>query len=104
MAALAASASRSSPASSYALTARVLKLNGLNMSVAGSSFNTSTNTIRTKLVDVMLLGSKTQLHGIGSGDDHILCEIPGLYTAAAVGSSVDLAWPVAETLVYEVAA
>ena len=41
----AASFNLSSDANSNACTASVLKLNGLKISVAGDSFNTSTNTI-----------------------------------------------------------
>ena len=52
----------------------------------------------------MCLGAKTQLHGLTAGEDRVLCELPGVFSGIAPGAQVSLAWPAAETLVYEVEA
>ncbi|MEQ9123926.1 MAG: ABC transporter ATP-binding protein, partial [Alphaproteobacteria bacterium] len=62
------------------------------------------NLIRAKLADVMCLGAKTQLHGLASREDRVLCELPGLYAGAARGDEAPLSWSVDDTLVYGAAA
>ncbi|OWU84367.1 spermidine/putrescine ABC transporter ATP-binding protein [Oceanicola sp. 22II-s10i] len=61
------------------------------------------NRIATTLADVMVLGSKTVLHG-GAGEvDRILCELPGIRSGMARGDKVELGWAVGDTLVYGMA-
>src|SRR6056297_624753 len=59
------------------------------------------NTLEITLVDAMVLGSKTQLHGAAEDPDRLLCELPGIHTDLDRGSRVTLGWKVADTLVYE---
>ncbi len=61
------------------------------------------NTISLPLTDVMVLGSKTVLHGTAQGEDRILCEIPGIRGGLSRGEEVTLGWAVDDTLTYEVA-
>ena len=60
------------------------------------------NTLSVTLEDVMVLGSKTMLHGRAPEGDRILCELPGIRTGLARGETVSLGWAVADTLVYGV--
>ncbi len=60
------------------------------------------NTISVVLEDVMVLGSKTMLHGRASGEDRILCELPGIRTGLSRGETATLGWALEDTLVYEV--
>lgn len=62
------------------------------------------NTISARLVDVMVLGSKTVLHGAAQEDDRVLCELPGIRSGLTRGQEVTLGWGVEDTLAYEVAA
>ncbi len=62
------------------------------------------NTITAKLVDVMVLGSKTVLHGAAQEDDRVLCELPGIRSGLTRGQEVTRGWGVEDTLAYEVAA
>lgn len=59
------------------------------------------NTLDVTLADAMVLGSKTQLHGVAGDDDRLLCEVPGIRTGLARGTSMKFGWSVADTLVYE---
>lgn len=61
------------------------------------------NTIGVPLTDVMVLGSKTVLHGTARGGDRILCELPGIRGGLKRGDAVTLGWAVDDTLAYEVA-
>lgn len=70
----------------------------------GTNASSTVNCIQVALADVMCLGAKTQLHGLTAGDDRVLCELPGVFGGVAPGAQVSLAWPAAETLVYEVPA
>jgi putative spermidine/putrescine transport system ATP-binding protein len=62
------------------------------------------NSLSVALEDVMVLGSKTVLHGRATGEDRILCELPGIKGGLTRGASVTFGWPVEATLAYEVAA
>ncbi|MEQ9055639.1 MAG: ABC transporter ATP-binding protein [Roseovarius confluentis] len=62
------------------------------------------NSLSVALEDVMVLGSKTVLHGRASGGDRILCELPGIKAGLKRGESISFGWPVDATLAYEVAA
>ena len=59
------------------------------------------NTISVTLADAMVLGAKTQLHGVSHTDDRLLCEIPGIQTTLTRGQDVTFGWSVKDTLVYE---
>ena len=61
------------------------------------------NTIRADLADVMVLGSKTVLHGRVDGGDRVLCELPGIRSGLQRGQQVTLGWSIEDTLAYEVA-
>ena len=61
------------------------------------------NTISAKLEDVMVLGSKTVLHGAASDQDRVICELPGIRTGMSRGQTLALGWSVDDTLIYEVA-
>ncbi|MFK7868774.1 MAG: ABC transporter ATP-binding protein [Roseobacter sp.] len=61
------------------------------------------NTVSVTLADAMVLGAKTQLHGAGTGDDRLLCEVPGIRTDMRRGEQVTFGWKVDDTLVYEAA-
>ncbi len=69
------------------------------MSVEGGD-----NQIRVTLDDVVVLGSKTVLHGRAAPGERIICELPGIRTGFLRGETVSLGWAVEDTLVYEVAA
>lgn len=60
------------------------------------------NTLDVMLADAMVLGSKTQLHGVAEGPDRLLCELPGIRTGLDRGTRLNFGWSVADTLVYEV--
>lgn len=60
------------------------------------------NTIKVTLADVMVLGAKTQLHGVSQTEDRLLCEVPGIQTGLTRGQDVTFGWSVRDTLVYEV--
>ncbi len=62
------------------------------------------NTLPVKLADVMVLGSKTVLHGVAQEDDRILCELSGIRSGMARGQDITLGWAVEDTLAYEVPA
>lgn len=62
------------------------------------------NRISTTLADVMMLGSKTVLHGGAGEGDRILCELPGIRTDMARGDQVQLGWAIDDTLVYGMSA
>jgi putative spermidine/putrescine transport system ATP-binding protein len=62
------------------------------------------NRIDVHLDDVMMLGSKTMLHGVASGDDRFLCELPGIRTGFARGEKVSMGWGIDDTLIHAVAA
>ena len=64
---------------------------------------TATNSLTTRVADVMLLGSKTHVHGATEGDDRVLCELSGPVETIELGAELELSWPVADTLIYEVA-
>ncbi|MEM1362488.1 MAG: ABC transporter ATP-binding protein [Pseudomonadota bacterium] len=59
------------------------------------------NTLEVTLADAMVLGSKTQLHGVAQDNDRLLCEVPGIRTGLARGTRLRFGWSVADTLVYE---
>ena len=61
------------------------------------------NTIQVTLADAMVLGAKTQLHGVADAPDRLLCELPGIRDGLARGQGLSFGWAVADTLVYEVA-
>ncbi|WP_172329878.1 ABC transporter ATP-binding protein [Mangrovicoccus sp. HB161399] len=61
------------------------------------------NTISVRLADVMVLGSKTVLHGAVHGEDRVMCELPGIRTGLHRGEPVQLGWAVADTLIHEAA-
>ncbi|NDW01271.1 ABC transporter ATP-binding protein [Salipiger sp. PrR002] len=58
------------------------------------------NSLSVVLEDVMVLGSKTVLHGRAAEGDRILCELPGIRSGLARGETVQLGWEIADTLVY----
>lgn len=60
------------------------------------------NSLSVTLSDVVVLGSKTILHGEVSGADRILCELPGIRAGLARGETVTFGWPIEDTLVYAV--
>ncbi len=60
------------------------------------------NTVPVTLADAMILGAKTQLHGISNGNDRLLCEIPGIREEISRGQEIHFGWAIADTLVYEV--
>ncbi|WP_417271266.1 ABC transporter ATP-binding protein [Celeribacter sp.] len=62
------------------------------------------NTLHVPLEDVMVLGSKTVLHGRAEQGDRILCELSGIRSGLSRGQAVTLGWSIADTLIYEVAA
>ena len=62
------------------------------------------NKINVELDDVMTLGSKTVLHGVGSGEDKFLCELSGIRTDFSPGETVTWGWSVADTLIHQVPA
>ncbi|EAQ05335.1 ABC transporter ATP-binding protein [Yoonia vestfoldensis] len=66
--------------------------------------STEMNQIKVQLDDVMTLGSKTVLHGVTTGADKFLCELPGIRTGYARGETVTWGWAVADTLIHEVPA
>ncbi len=68
------------------------------------SVGSGENTIAATLQDVMVLGSKTVLHGTADGDDRVLCELPGIRSGLGRGQEVTLGWSVDDTLAYEVPA
>lgn len=59
------------------------------------------NTLDVMLADAMVLGSKTQLHGVAEDPDRLLCELPGIRTGLDRGARLNFGWSVADTLVYE---
>ena len=61
------------------------------------------NTVRVALADAMVLGAKTHLYGASTGDDRLLCELPGIHSGLERGQEVTFGWAVGDTLVYEVA-
>ncbi|GGC00029.1 polyamine-transporting ATPase [Marivita lacus] len=62
------------------------------------------NTITVTLADAMVLGAKTQLHGVShAAEDRLLCEVPGIQTGMDRGQDVSFGWSVKDTLVYEAA-
>jgi putative spermidine/putrescine transport system ATP-binding protein len=61
------------------------------------------NRISATLEDIMVLGSKTVLHGRASGEDRVLCELPGIRSGLSRGETVTFGWDIADTLAYEVA-
>ena len=61
------------------------------------------NRISATLQDIMVLGSKTVLHGRASGEDRVLCELPGIRSGLSRGETVTFGWDIADTLAYEVA-
>jgi putative spermidine/putrescine transport system ATP-binding protein len=63
-----------------------------------------TNRIEVTLEDVAVLGSKTVLHGRATGETRLMCELPGIRTGFARGTSVAFRWRVEDTLVYEIPA
>ncbi|MCV3273448.1 heme ABC exporter ATP-binding protein CcmA [Roseobacter sinensis] len=60
------------------------------------------NTVRVALADAMILGAKTHLYGASTGDDRLLCELPGIQSGLERGQQVTFGWSVDDTLVYEV--
>ncbi len=69
---------------------------------AGSEPPAQTNQVTCQVADVMVLGSRTHLHGVADGEDRLLCELPsGSPDADHVREShVGLQWSVADTLIY----
>ncbi|MEM8842423.1 MAG: ABC transporter ATP-binding protein [Pseudomonadota bacterium] len=59
------------------------------------------NTLDVTLADSMVLGSKTQLHGVAQGKDRLLCEVPGIRSGLERGRVLKFGWSVADTLIYE---
>lgn len=62
------------------------------------------NTLTVHLEDAMVLGAKTQLHGRSQDGDRVLCEVPGMASDLAPGTSVTLGWAASDTQVYEAGA
>ncbi|OSP54604.1 spermidine/putrescine ABC transporter ATP-binding protein [Pseudoruegeria sp. SK021] len=61
------------------------------------------NSVTVPLRDVMVLGSKTVLHGVANDADRVLCELPGIRSGFSHGQTATLGWSIEDTLVYEVA-
>jgi putative spermidine/putrescine transport system ATP-binding protein len=59
------------------------------------------NTINVTLADAMVLGAKTQLHGVSHPEDRLLCEVPGIQTTLTRRQDIAFGWSVKDTLVYE---
>ena len=59
------------------------------------------NTISVTLADAMVLGAKTQLHGVSHPEDRLLCEVPGIQTTLTRRQDIAFGWSVKDTLVYE---
>lgn len=62
------------------------------------------NALSVQIADTMVLGSKTQLHGLSNAPDRLICELPGIHDEYRRGQDVTFGWDVANTLVYEAAA
>lgn len=66
------------------------------------------NEVELVLEDVAVLGAKTTLQGRrvgeGSGEDRLICELPGIRTGFARGDAVRLFWKIEDTLIYEAVA
>lgn len=62
------------------------------------------NRLEVVLEDVMVLGSKTVLHGRCEEPDRLICELPGIKAGFARGQQVVFEWAVEDTLAYEAAA
>ena len=78
----AASAKRSSLANSKVRTANVLKLNGLRINVAGSSFSTSTKT-NNKAVNKL-----PRIIGICILLMMLTCDIPAVFATSSISSFI----------------
>ncbi|MEO1455020.1 MAG: ABC transporter ATP-binding protein [Pseudomonadota bacterium] len=65
---------------------------------------TGENTVTLPLAEMMILGSKTHLHGATAAQDRLLCEMSGIHPDMERGQHVTFGWSVADTLVYEVPA
>lgn len=61
------------------------------------------NTISVTLSDVMILGAKTQLHGVADAPDRLICELPGMREGLVPGQELQFGWSIADTLAYEAA-
>lgn len=62
------------------------------------------NSISITLADVMILGAKTQLHGVADAPDRILCELQGIREGLSPGLKLQLGWSISDTLSYPAAA
>ncbi len=59
------------------------------------------NTLDVTLADAMVLGAKTQLHGVAEDNDRLICELPGIREEMTRGQEMQFGWAVRDTLVYE---
>ncbi|MCQ0986329.1 ABC transporter ATP-binding protein [Jiella marina] len=62
------------------------------------------NRVEVVLEDVMVLGSKTMLHGRCDEPDRLVCELPGIKAGFARGQKVVFDWAIEDTLAYGAAA
>jgi putative spermidine/putrescine transport system ATP-binding protein len=75
---------------------------GVRPELIGPDPKPAMNQFNVQLDDVMMLGSKTVLHGRAQGTDRVLCELPGIRTGFSRGDTVALGWAVEDTLVHQV--
>ncbi|RIX98190.1 ABC transporter ATP-binding protein [Aureimonas flava] len=62
------------------------------------------NRIEVTLEDVMILGSKTMLHGRSEGSERLVCELAGIQSQYVRGQRIVLDWAIEDTLAYGAAA